>query len=263
MSNRKKTHSGIRQNDQTVKKSQKHETNLQKNSTLYFQVGLILCLLMAYGLFEMKFETKLPNVVENHTDIDEYTIDIPIVPQAKPEIQEPVQQKKVTKPKDFEIVSNEKDIISDVLDVPDDTSSEDKNPPVDLGDIDIVEPVIPEEVPFVSVEQIPLYPGCEKKKGREAQSKCMSEKISKLIQRKFDSGLASELGLSGMQRIQVQFKIDKSGKVTEIKTRAPHPRLGKEAERVVDLIPDMKPGKQRDEPVAVRYNLPINFQVQN
>ena len=60
MSNPKKTHELIRQNEQIVKKSQKHDANLQKNSTLYFQVGLIICLFMVYGLFEMKFESEIP-----------------------------------------------------------------------------------------------------------------------------------------------------------------------------------------------------------
>jgi len=45
------THELIRQNEQNVKKPQKHDANLQKNSTIYFQVGLILCLFMVYGLW--------------------------------------------------------------------------------------------------------------------------------------------------------------------------------------------------------------------
>ena len=53
MRNPKETHELIRQNEQIVKKPQKHDANLQKNSTIYFQIGLILCLFMVYGLFEM------------------------------------------------------------------------------------------------------------------------------------------------------------------------------------------------------------------
>lgn len=44
------------QSNVIVKKSQKHDVNLQKNSTLYFQVGLIVCLLAVFSLFEMEFE---------------------------------------------------------------------------------------------------------------------------------------------------------------------------------------------------------------
>ncbi len=262
MRNRKDSHSVIRQNDKTVKKSQKHDANLQKNSTLYFQVGLIVCLLMAYGLIEMKFETKIQNIGQSLPIEDPpYTIDVPIIPETKPEVQEPVKQETVKQPKDFDVVPDDTTIIEKVIDVPDDPI-EDKNPSIDLGILP-EEPVDDPDVSFVKVEQVPLYPGCEKKKTRDAQSKCMSDKITKLIQRKFDVDLANELGLTGRQKIQVQFKIDKTGKITSIKTRAPHPKLEKEAQRVVDLIPDMTPGKQRDKPVAVRYNLPINFQVNN
>ena len=44
----KKIHEPIGKNRQLVKKIQKHDANLQKNSTLYFQVGLILTLQFIY-----------------------------------------------------------------------------------------------------------------------------------------------------------------------------------------------------------------------
>ena len=43
-------------------KGDKHDANLQKNSTLYFQVGLIVCLLVTYGLLEMQFEKTMPSM---------------------------------------------------------------------------------------------------------------------------------------------------------------------------------------------------------
>ena len=64
-------------------------------------------------------------------------------------------------------------------------------------------------------------------------------------------------------QIDVQFKIDQTGKVVDIKTRAPHPALEKEAKRVINKIPEMKPGMQQDKPVGVLYNLPIKFNVQD
>ena len=91
----------------------------------------------------------------------------------------------------------------------------------------------------------------------------MSEKITKFVQKKFNTDLAGDLGLSGRQRISVIFKIDKTGKVVGVRSRAPHPRLEKEAARVVNLLPKMKPGKQRGKPVNVPYSLPIIFQVQD
>ena len=91
----------------------------------------------------------------------------------------------------------------------------------------------------------------------------MSQKITKFVQRKFNTKLAGNLGLSGRQRIRVIFKIDKNGDVVGVRARAPHPMLVKEATRVVNLLPKMKPGKQRGKAVVVPYSLPIIFQVQD
>jgi len=60
----------------------------------------------------------------------------------------------------------------------------------------------------------------------------------------------------------VQFKIDKSGNVTEIKARALHTKLEKEAIRVIDKIPQLIPGKQRGQNIEVSYSLPIIIQVE-
>ncbi|MDB9874127.1 energy transducer TonB, partial [Flavobacteriaceae bacterium] len=104
-------------------------------------------------------------------------------------------------------------------------------------------------------------PGCEK--GSNAKKrKCMSDKITKFVQKKFNTDLAGDLGLTGKQRISVIFKIDKNGNVSGVRSRAPHPRLEKEAARVVGLLPKMKPGRQRGKAVVVSYTLPITFLVQ-
>jgi len=116
------------------------------------------------------------------------------------------------------------------------------------------------EVSFSSVENVPIFPGCEK--GNNAKrSKCMSEKISKFVQKRFNTKLARNLGLSGRQRISVIFKIDKLGDVVGVRARAPHPKLEDEAIRVINLLPKMKPGMQLGQAVIVPYSLPIIFEV--
>ena len=116
--------------------------------------------------------------------------------------------------------------------------------------------------PFSVIENVPEYPGCEKGSNSEKR-KCMSAKIAKFVQRKFNTDLAGDLGLSGRQRINVIFKIDKRGNVVGVRSRAPHPRLEQEAARVINMLPKMKPGRQRGKPVIVPYSLPITFQVQD
>ena len=118
------------------------------------------------------------------------------------------------------------------------------------------------DVPFAFIENAPVFPGCEKG-NNIAKRKCMSDKINKFVQKKFNTDLAENLGLTGKQRISVVFKIDKNGEVVGVQSRAPHPRLEKEAARVINQLPKMKPGKQRGEAVNVTYSLPIVFQVQD
>lgn len=256
MSTSKKSRELIRQNEQIAKKPQKHDANLQKNSTLYFQIGLIVCLLFIYGLFEMNFATTIPKYMELPPLIEPEYVDVPNI---KPTFEEPIEQKKSKESKDFEVVPNDTEL-NPVLPTIDDPVIDD-NPPIDPDDIVVIDVPDDAPVPFISIQDAPIYPGCEKYKDNDDRKKCMSEKISKLILRKFDTSIGSDYGLSGRQRIDVQFEIDKTGEVTNIKSRSPHPRLDDEAERVVNKIPKMTPGKQHDKNVGVIYTLPIVFQV--
>ena len=162
----------------------------------------------------------------------------------------------------MKVVEDDIPIVEKVINTPDDPAPQ-KNP-VDINDIIIIE--VPEDlppVPFVSIEEVPIYPGCERKKTNEDKRKCMSDKISRLVNRKFDTDIASEYGITGLQRIYTQFTVDKDGNVTDVKIKGPHPALEKEAKRVIDKIPHMEPGKQRKVPVGVIYTLPIKFQVRD
>ena len=115
------------------------------------------------------------------------------------------------------------------------------------------------KVPSEIFDNIPVYPGC---KGSELKKrKCMSERIAKFVERKFNTDIAADLGLTGRQRISVIFKIDTLGNITGVRARAPHPRLEKEAVRVINLLPKMKPGIKNGKPVIVPYSLPMIFQV--
>ena len=117
------------------------------------------------------------------------------------------------------------------------------------------------DVPFAVIEQVPVFPGCENLSSNDEQKKCMSDKIQEFVNKNFNTGLGKELNLKGMNRIIVQFKIDKQGDIVEVRSRAPHPDLEVEAERVINSLPSMKPGKQGGVEVGVMYSLPIVFEV--
>lgn len=261
MKNSKKDFNNAGQSVTEVKKSQKHDANLQKNSSLYFQIGLILCLLGTYSLFEMQFQEKKITFSGNDTAQSE-TISIDYVEPFRVEV---IEQKK---PEPLPSV----DVI-DVIKVVDNTTPDVKTivktsvePKIsDKPIVDVVsfeEPTeVVDEIHVNAVQFVPIFPGCEKFQLNSKRKKCLNEKVGKLVRKKFNTGIASDYGLSGIQKINVEFKVDKSGIVTDVRARAVHPKLEEEAKRIVNKIPKMKPGKMGTTPVNVVYSLPIKFLV--
>lgn len=104
--------------------------------------------------------------------------------------------------------------------------------------------------PLRFVEQMPSFPG-----GSEAMMKFINEHL------KYPS-TAAEMGVSG--KVTLQFLVEKSGKITDIKVvRGIGGGCDEEAVRVVKLMPDWTPGKQNGKPTAVYFTLPISFTLQN
>jgi len=66
----------------------------------------------------------------------------------------------------------------------------------------------------------------------------------------------------GKQRIVVKFKIDNTGKVTNVQTRSEFKELEGEAIRVISSLPEMLPGEHEGKKVGVQYSLPIIFDIQ-
>lgn len=118
-----------------------------------------------------------------------------------------------------------------------------------------------ERIPFALIEQVPVFEECKDLPSGEAQKKCVSRTISSFVNRNFNTDLGKELGLTGIHRVIVQFRIDETGRITDIKSRAPRPELEKEAERVIASLPKMEPGMHRGKKVSVMYSLPIAFKV--
>ena len=115
-----------------------------------------------------------------------------------------------------------------------------------------------EDVPFSIIDTAPTFPGCP-----EGDKDCFNKKMQEFVQQNFNVKQANSLGLSkGKQRIYLQFKIAKDGKITKINARAPHPELKEEAIRLAKKIPIMQPGKNNGNAVRVGYTLPITFIVE-
>ncbi|APU69467.1 MAG: energy transducer TonB [Bacteroidota bacterium] len=236
------------------------KADLSRNSLIFFQIGLIVMLGISYLAIEWHFDSR-PAVDLQQLDMEtERIVDVPVTelreklpppppPPPAPEVIEVIEDNSVLE--ESTIQSTE-------------TNLNDKIEVVEVTDIKeekIAEEI--EDVPFVIIANVPVYPGCENQKGNDAKKQCMSGKIQELVKREFRTELSAELGLKGINKIYVIFRINDKGDVENIQARGPHPALEAEAERVVKLIPKMEPGRQRDRAVGVLYTLPIIFEVRN
>ncbi|WP_128548458.1 energy transducer TonB [Larkinella soli] len=112
-----------------------------------------------------------------------------------------------------------------------------------------VEAAPKEEQIFTVVEQNPEFPG-----GMSALGQYLSKNIRY-------PAAASRANVSG--RVFVSFVVNTDGSIQDVQVLK---GLGfgtdEEAIRVVRSMPKWKPGKQSGRPVRVKYNLPINFQLE-
>lgn len=239
-------------------KTKKHpRADVRRNSSIYFAVGLVLMLLTAnYAINYRTYERTSIDLAElTMSKLDDEVI--PITKQIKTP---PPVKKQPIMPEKIEEVEDDTDIEESIIDTSEDNENE---PTLEVNDVIVDDgPGEEVEVPYILIEDVPIFPGCEGG-GNEERRACMSAKISKHVQKKFNADLAEDLGLKGKQRISVLFKIDKTGNIIGVQSRAPHPRLEKEAARVINLLPKMKPGEKQGKAVTVSYSLPIVFQVDN
>ncbi|MGC6429889.1 MAG: M56 family metallopeptidase [Jejuia sp.] len=117
------------------------------------------------------------------------------------------------------------------------------------------------EVSFATIDEAPTYVSCELLSNGNEKKECTSNEVAKYVIQNFNTKLATDLNLKGKQKINVIFKINKEGEITNVRARAPHPDLEKEAIRVVKSLPKFIPGKHKGQLVNVPYSLPIVFQV--
>jgi protein TonB len=230
--------------------------DVRRNSSIYFAVGLALMLLITnYSINYKTYDKEAIDIGQlNMDELDDEEIPITEQIQTPPPPPPPPAAPEV-----IEVVEDEEEIEETVIESTETTEEEEI---VEVEEVVVEEVEEDIEVPFAVIENVPIFPGCEKG-NNDVKRKCMSDKISKFVQKKFNTDLAGDLGLSGRQTIRVMFKIDRSGSVVGVRARAPHPRLEKEAARVINSLPKMKPGKQRGKAVTVPYSLPIIFAVQD
>jgi protein TonB len=226
------------------------KADLNNKSSFYFAVGLFLVLFISWRAIEFKNWDDdgygyIALDVENDDDEE-----IPITEQIKT----PPPPPPPPAPEIIEIVEDEEEIEETIIE-----STETDQEEI-VEEVEVVDEDLDLDVPFAIIEDVPLFPGCE----RVAKSKrrdCFQEKIQQHIRKNFRyPEIAQEMGIQG--RVFVQFTISKDGSITGIRTRGPDKNLEKEADRIISKLPRMTPGKQRGRPVRVPFSVPITFKLQ-
>jgi periplasmic protein TonB len=224
------------------KKNPKYD--LSRKSILFFNIGLVISLLMVVVAFEWKSYDEVADLRGYVGDDDIEIIDIPITEQPPPP---PPQEM----PKELEIIE-----------VEDDKEIEEEPPIQDMSDIDtetVVEtPVI--IAPTVKKEEVQtIFDIVEE----EAQPRGGMQAFYEFLGKNIDyPRQAVRLSIEGTA--YVRFVIDEQGNVESaevVEGRELGYGLDEEAIRVIKLT-KWTPGKQRGRAVKQRKILPVKFKLQ-
>ncbi len=222
------------------KKSPK--ANLENKKLMFTQIGLIISLLVAWAVFEIKSYDKreIADMGRTVEVLEEEMVEITKQEQPKPQ---PVEVPKQT---------------TQLTVVDDDVEVEDVDINADVDQNEVIEEYVAPEIEeeeiveaeiFTIVEEMPEFPGGMAK---------LAEYLGKNI--KYPQ-MARESGIQG--RVFVNFVVETDGSVSNVNImRSLGGGCDEEAMRVVKSMPKWKAGKQRGKPVRVSYILPVNFKLQ-
>ncbi|MDO9039160.1 MAG: hypothetical protein Q7U59_12525 [Lutibacter sp.] len=111
------------------------------------------------------------------------------------------------------------------------------------------------------LKTFPVYKGCEKDRDKQL---CFSRKISLHFSKHLRPENFQEIIKDyKTKKIYIEFNINKEGIIDSVKINSTHKSMEIEAKRVVNLIPRCIPGKLNNEPINVKYSLPIAIKIEN
>ncbi len=224
------------------KKSKK--ANLELNRGTYFLMGLAIALGFLFIGFELSNTEVNVLEIDESAGVVEEEVMVEITRQYIPPPPPPPQTVQADLIQIVEDNTLEEDVeFESIEDDPEEAVIQ------NYGD-EFGEDYDPEGEVFVVVEEMPSFPG------GEAAMQAFIKKNLKFPQ------IALENGIQG--RVICSFVVDGKGHITGAEViRSVDPNLDKEALRVINLMPDWKPGKQQGKAVRVRYTLPVVFRLQN
>ena len=215
-----------------MKAKKNPEISIEYKKGMFFQIGLIVTLLLVLIAFEWKSYEKTDYSLGQLQMDDLEDEMIPITRQEETPPPPPPPP-----PEIIEIVEDEVEIENE-LEVED--TDTDENEFVEQEEEEDSDEV------FMVVEQMPVFPGGDLG-------------LMKFIQKTVKyPPIAKENDITG--KVYISYVVNKKGKVTNVKVvRSVDKYLDAEAARVVKLLSYTTAGKQRGKPVNVQYTIPINF----
>jgi protein TonB len=238
-----------------VKKNPKADLN--RNSSLYFVIGLTIVLFLTWRALEYKTYPKDEVVRDLVQVVDDLKEEVPVTEMIKT----PPPPPPPAAPEVIEVVEDTEEVEETIIESTETSQDAVVEEVIEVDDVEVGEEEEEITVPFAIIENVPIFPGCESAKNNEERKLCFQEKVQKHIIKEFTYPPAAlELGIQG--RVFVQFVIDSKGRIGNIRMRGPDKNLEQEAHRIVASLPQMTPGNQRGKAVSVPYSIPINFTIQ-
>ena len=250
-----------------MKPKKNPNVDLKKRVGLFFSIGLAIATFASLyainyksveeGKKKIEFD-KLEDLSENVQDVVMEENTPPPPPPAEPE-------KVEIQPEVLKQVDDQQKVETDFKS--NDTNKEDaSNVPAPKisntgvpGGTGTGDDEIQDDVQFFAIEQKPMFEEC-KNVPKEEQEKCFKKSLDAFVSKTLVyPETAMQMGSQG--RVVVQFRIKKDGNVEVINTQGKDKILEKEARRVIEKLPRLIPGKQRERPVAVIFSYPIVFRL--
>ena len=184
----------------------------------------------------------------SYDDDDE---DVPITEQLK--TPPPPPPPPPPAPEIIEVIEDEEEIEETVIE----STETDEEEIIEV--VEVIEEYEDIDVPFAVIEDVPIFPGCERVNKSERRN-CFQDQMNKHIKRNFRyPEIAQEMEIQG--RVYINFIISKNGSITNIRMRGPDKNLEKEAERIIAKLPRMTPRKTKGKTYRVPFSIPITFRL--
>jgi len=225
----------LNQIDMELKKYE--DKRVERKMPLFYLVGLNIALFLTIVAFEWKTEDG--GIIDLYGTVHETDwIEVPIVLPPEPIVVPPKPKTIVIKAVEVEPVDIPEDIIIDI---------EPTDEPIPLFNFETLPPEKVDKI-FDVVEENPSFPG-----GWEAFYKLVGSKLKYPAQ-------ARRMGIEG--KVHLQFVVEKDGSIGDLFiAKGVGAGLDEESLRVMNLVPNFNPGKQRGRPVRVRMTIPIHFRL--